>query len=438
VLASLQIAAIVVVGVATVARFHVFAAVDEENHFAYVQEVAEHGRLPWLGRDVVSWQVQAIEDEVYPRHSSRDPRRLGYGGLSSEALQPPLYYLLAVPAFSIPSSYRAKVFAVRAFDLLLLLVGVALLAMLARAVLGARWLTGFCLALSVLMWPGIVVRAITVSNAALEIPMVLLYLLTLWHATARRRPGLLVACGAIAGLCVLTQLTLVCLVPLLIVPAWAFLRARRGARAWGTILATLVVPALLVAPWLVSNESRYGALTASTLAKREQQAYLGPPGSEHGLSLVFSLAWRLPRAPVPQEWWPEYSNSGLAIVLRVLPAVLVAMALVALIARPRLLWSRASALLASPLVLGLGALVGIVVVADWPSSFLPRFLNPMLAPFALFAAWAWITEDRRRSWVLGAAAVLTVAAAFVWVYNGGAYYFTNVGAQLGIHAPAQA
>jgi hypothetical protein len=243
ILASLQIVAIVLVGVATVARFHVFAAVDEENHFAYVQEVAEHGRLPWLGRDVVSWQVQAIEDEVYPRHSSRDPRRLGYGGLSSEALQPPLYYLVAVPAFSIPSSYRAKVFALRAFDLILLLVGVALLAMLARAVLRAGWLIGFCLALSVLLWPGIIVRAITVSNAALEIPIVLLYLLMLWHATARRRPGLLVACGAIAGLCVLTQLTLVCLVPLLIVPAWAFLRARRDPRVWGTILATLVAPA---------------------------------------------------------------------------------------------------------------------------------------------------------------------------------------------------
>jgi 4-amino-4-deoxy-L-arabinose transferase-like glycosyltransferase len=114
------------------------------------------------------------------------------------------------------------------------------------------------------------------------------------------------------------------------------------------------------------------------------------------------------------------------------------MALVALIARPRLLWSRAGALLASPLVLGMGTLVAIVVIADWPSSFLPRFLNPMLAPFALFAAWAWTTEDRRRNWVLAAAAVLTVAAAFVWVYNGGAYYFTNVGAQLGIHAPPQA
>jgi hypothetical protein len=68
-LAVVQIAAIFVLGAVTVARFHIFAAVDERAHLAYVQEVAEHGRLPWLGRDYVSWQELAIEAHTYPRHS---------------------------------------------------------------------------------------------------------------------------------------------------------------------------------------------------------------------------------------------------------------------------------------------------------------------------------------------------------------------------------
>ncbi len=33
------------------------------------------------------------------------------------------------------------------------------------------------------LWPGVTVRAVTVSNAALELPLVLLYVLALWSAT---------------------------------------------------------------------------------------------------------------------------------------------------------------------------------------------------------------------------------------------------------------
>lgn len=77
---------------------------------------------------------------------------------------------------------------------------------------------------------------------------------------------------------------------------------------------------------------------------------------------------------------------------------------------------------------------GIVLVADWPSSFLPRFLNPMLAPLALFAAWAWLSTDTPERRVLATATAISIIAAFAWVYLSGAYYFTNVGASLGIHA----
>jgi hypothetical protein len=43
----LQVLAIFVLGAITVARFHIFAEVDERAHLAYVQEIAEHGRIPW-------------------------------------------------------------------------------------------------------------------------------------------------------------------------------------------------------------------------------------------------------------------------------------------------------------------------------------------------------------------------------------------------------
>lgn len=198
----------------------------ELTHLAYVQEVAEHQRIPWLGRDHVSWQELALEAHVYPRHSALNPRLLGVSGSSYEAWQPPLYYVLAAPAFSIPSDYRDKVFATRAFDLLLLLATVAILALLARAVFEERWPVPYCLALSTILWPGVIVRAITVSNAALELPLVALYVLVLWNATARPRARSLVAASGLLGLCVLTQLTLFALFT-----AWAWRQIGMGEKS---------------------------------------------------------------------------------------------------------------------------------------------------------------------------------------------------------------
>lgn len=217
-LAVLQVAAILVLGVVTVYRFHIFAEVDERAHLAYVQEMAEHGRIPWVGRDYVSWQELAIEQGTYPRPSGLNPRLLGVRGSSYEGWQPPLYYVLAVPAFLILGDYHDKILAVRAFDLLLLLAAVVILALLARAVFEGRWRVPYCLALSTILWPGVIVRVITVSNAALELPLVALYVLVLWNATLKPRVRSLIVAGGLLGLCVLTQLTLVCLAVLLIVP----------------------------------------------------------------------------------------------------------------------------------------------------------------------------------------------------------------------------
>lgn len=419
---ALQVAAILVVGIATVARFHIFAAVDEQAHIAYVEEIADQGALPWLGRTLMPAQLQAVD------HSPAQ----GFGRLSWEAFQPPLYYLLATPAFAAGGGVRGKVIALRAFDLLLLMVGVGLLALLARAAMGSRWLSAYSLALSILLWPGVIVRAITVSNEALEIPLVLGYLVVLWQAARRRQPWMLLGGGALLGACVLTQLTLVCLAPLLAVPMISVLRRRRDRPAIVASILAILTPLALIAPWLISNELRYGALTASALAEHEQRALYPRTGA--GVSALVSVLWRLPRAVLPQEWWPEYGKVLLGSVLRALAAALVLLASVPVIRRPRLLLSRAGALLAAPLVLCLATLAAIVLVADWPPVLVPRFLNPMLAPLALFAAWAWRRADVAERWIVGAAGVISLVSAFAWVYMSGAYYFTNVGRALGIHA----
>lgn len=198
----------------------------------------------------------------------------------------------------------------------------------------------------------------------------------------------------------------------------------------------LALPALLLAPWLASNEDRYGALTPSGLAKRIQGPYVNPGGQEYGLSDVTSRVGRLPKAALPQEWWPEYGRRGLDIPLRLLPALLLVFVLVPIALRPGLLRTRAAALLGSPLPLAIAMLAGIVVIGEWPS-FTPRYLYPTLPPLALFAAWAWRATRRRDGPLLALAAGSTAIAWFAWLYLAGAYYFIDAGAAFGIHAAGQ-
>jgi 4-amino-4-deoxy-L-arabinose transferase-like glycosyltransferase len=431
VLMVLQIAAILVLGAVTVSRFHVFAEVDERAHLAYVQEVAEHERIPWVGRDYVSWQELAIEQGTYPRRSQLDPRLLGLRGSSYEGWQPPLYYVLAAPAFLIPSNYRDKVYAVRVFDLFLLFAALVVSALLAKAVFGKRWRIAFCVVLSTFMWPGILVRATTVSNAALELPVVLLYVLAVWRATTKPSTRWLLAASGLLGLCVLTQLTLVCLAPLLAFPLVRQLYKDRVRLALGTAALTLALPLAMVVPWLASNETRYGALTASSLEERITGN--GPAAPRFDLNAVSPGLARLTRVVLPQEWWQEYKGV-LGVILVALPTLLLAAAL-PIMRRSRLPRTRSFGILAAPLLLGIATLVGISLLGAWPDALFPRYLNPMIPPFACFTVLAWRQSRIREGTLLGFAASSSLAATIIWFYMAGAYYFTNtVGGTFGIHA----
>jgi hypothetical protein len=166
----------------------VWAEIDERAHYANVQSIAEHGRYPRHG-DLVSAEVQAITDDTFPRASPNDPRNQGLAGRTYEAVQTPLYYALATPAFLLPVDHREKVFVLRALDVALLAVALALAAALSREVLGERWLVGYAAMLAVVLWPGMLVRMVTVSNGVLAVPMSLLFALLTCQAWTRRSPA---------------------------------------------------------------------------------------------------------------------------------------------------------------------------------------------------------------------------------------------------------
>jgi hypothetical protein len=427
-LVVLQLAAIAVLSAATVARFHVWAEVDERAHYANVQSLAEDGRYP-RPEDLVSPDVQAITDDTFPRPSPNDPRNQGLAGRAYEAVQTPLYYLLATPAFLLPVDHRQKVFVLRAFDVVLLAVALALAAALARGVLGERWLAGFSALLAVVLWPGVLVRMVTVSNDVLAVPVGLLFALLAWQAWTLRSPARLVAAGGAFGLVVLTKVTLLYLAPVLVLAAadailrWNVPRARLAAGA------ALLLPVVLVAPWVAVNEARYGRLGLTEGGAAVAALYAADPRLA-GQDLLARLA-RLLDSSLPQEFASQYEDGGLGgIVTRAMTLALVAFGAAGALVARRAVGAIAAIVLGLPLVAGVvGLVVQDALGAD--DHFFGRYLYPAALLFALFGALAWTVAGRTRvvvGWTVG---VSLVAAGF-WVHLAAAYYFVDLGHRLGL------
>jgi hypothetical protein len=423
-LVVLQLVVIVVAGASTVARFPVFSPIDERAHYGYLQSIAESHRLPVI-TDWLSPQAVAVNDGTYPGPPRTPARSRGLGGQVYEAFQPPLYYLLAAPAFAIAADYRDKVDWVRAFDFLLLLVAVALLYRLARCALPEQPLLAFSAGLTVIMFPGLIARAITISNAPLEIAMTLAVLLSAWRAYDVPNTRNLGLAGLAVGAAALTKTTLVYLAPIFLI----VLIARRPRLRTAAIAC--LIPLVMLGPWVAFNLDHYDAVTANTAARDQQAALLNPSGEDYSLADVPRSARELAQPLLPQEWNDRDNGLvGLTETVLILGLLLSAAAMVA--ANPGIVRSPRFLFLALPVGLATATLLAILVGSDWDASVLARFLYPTLPGFALFAAIAWhrlIRSDGLRVAVAGAAAL---AVALVWAHLAGDFYFTDLGSKLPI------
>jgi 4-amino-4-deoxy-L-arabinose transferase-like glycosyltransferase len=420
-LIALQLAAILVLGATTAFRFHIWAEIDERQHYANVQVIAEDGRYP-LQSDLVSTEVQAITDGTFPRPSPNGPTSQGLAGRTYEAIQPPLYYLLAAPAFLVPVDHRDKVVVLRLFDLVLLVVTLALAAALCREVLGPRWRVGYAAVLAIVLWPGVLVRMITVSNDVLAVPVGLLVALSTVLAWRRRSPWWLIGAGAALGVALLTKATLIFMAPVVLATAASALRWRVP---WARVAAVLsiVVPLVMITPWLVANDIRYDTLGLLGASPEVQALY--PPGPDAGQG-VLPRVKRLAVASLPQEFWREYDvlAVGSAITRGLVIALIAFGVAAALVARRRLDVS-SYVVLGLPLVAGVTGLI-IQFERTGGDGFFGRYLYAAAILFALFGAAGWITAGRSRV-VVGWAATVSVVSAVFWMYLAGNYYFLDVG-----------
>lgn len=409
-LVAVQLLAVLLAAVATVARFPVWALVDEAAHYDYVQWIAEDGRLPVLDEDRVHGEVLAIDEGVYPAEPRAPAEERGLFGRSYEGFQPPLGYLLATPVFAVFGDHETKLRALRALGVLLLGAAVALTWRLARRVVPDAPLAAFSFALTFFLWPGVVVRAGTFSNAALELAVGAALSLALWRALTERSERWLIASGALMGAALLTKLTLLAFVPALAVAAIAFLRAGR-VRA---VAGAAALPALMLAPWVAFNFSHYGAPTGSGAVQSLMDPVLNPDGKDFAVGDLPSKHVALLNAVLPDEWWVEFLST---VKRRLRDVFALAVLLVPALAAMRVTAAeRRQALVVLLLPLGAGVLLmSVSLLVENYDAFYGRYLYGVLPGFALFGALGLRRAFGERA-LTAASAAITLVLLALWAH----------------------
>jgi len=410
VLVAVQLAALLFAAIATAARFPVWALVDEAAHYDYVQSIAEDGRIPVLDEDLVHAEVLAIDEGVYPDRPRVRASERGLFGRSYEGFQPPLAYLLAAPVYAVPSDHELKLRVLRGLGVVLLGVAAFVTWLLARRVVPDAPLAAFSAALTFLLWPGVVVRAVTFSNAALELVMGVALSLALWRALTERSERWLLASGALAGLALLTKLTLLAFLPALGVICVAFLRAGRVRPVAGAV----ALPALMAAPWIALNLHNYGEPTGSGAVQRLMDPVLNPSGRDYGLGELPARHVALLNAVLPDEWWVEFLSTAKRRLRDGFALLVLAVPMLAAVRIPPPERRPALTVLLLPLLAGV-VLMSVSLLGENYDAFYGRYLYGALPGFGVLAALALRRACGERA-LLWSAAGVTVLLLALWAH----------------------
>ncbi len=251
-------------------------APDEPAHYNYVQELATRGTFPVLqpGDYDAAYQARVVTSRFDPQYSIAPFRY--------EFHQPPLYYLLALPVYTLT---RGAVLPLRLLSVLIGAVLVVVVYALGRRVfpqvpaiaLGAAAFTAFL--------PMHVTMLAAVNNDGLAELLIALLLLLCVHVVQLPDPDPRQAAvrwrwlgiGLVLGLGLITKSTVYTMIPVVLVAMTATVwRVRRQAPqrasavfAWALLLVGLPV-LLLALPWWLRNLSVYGGTDFLGLQRHDE------------------------------------------------------------------------------------------------------------------------------------------------------------------------
>ncbi|NLT73388.1 MAG: DUF2142 domain-containing protein [Chloroflexi bacterium] len=402
-------------------------APDEPAHYNYVRHIVETGALPELrSGDYPAEYLEEIKAARFPRDLSVDPIRY-------EAHQPPLYYLLAAPAFALGRALGMETPLLPVRLVSLALGGLSLLAAfsLLRTLLPHRP----DLALGATAFVAFLPMRLAVTGAAnndalaeLVLGLVVWQLLLIERKDWRTGPSLLL--GLTVGLAFLTKLQAYIAAPLAFFAwAWAMRRARRSGRPlWPLAIQgalTAGVALAVVAPWLMRNASLYGP--GDLLGMVRHDAVAGAQLTTAQFVAERGLVGALKAAALTtfQSFWGQFGWMGVPLPTRIYQA-LAALAALAILGAVDALSSRRRPA-------GGGRGFGMLLLAAWGLLTLcgylwynlqyvqhqGRYLFPAVAVWGLGYTLGWQQlYTRAPRWVLALLGLAALALAALGLYRG--------------------
>ena len=240
-------------------REPIFSPIDELEHVDYVRTVALEHRLPvWL-HDRVAPELVALYFHHWPNTALTPSEQAGFppNRYSYEAIQFPLFYLLAAPVYAAfaGGNPATAIYAVRLENVVFSAIWLLIIIRLLRTRMGVEpWLASG-IACSLLLIPGVALRDSQVMN---EVLSQLLGAVVILLALRRQddRPGRNAALEA--GLVTATTMAKLTSLALLAGVGVAWLTRPSGLRR--RLLAGTAAFALLWLPWLAYSLPVYGSV----------------------------------------------------------------------------------------------------------------------------------------------------------------------------------
>ena len=247
-------------------------APDEPAHYNYIHDLATTGQFPVLHTGDYD---QASLDQL---KAAGFPPEMSVAGVRYEAHQPPLYYLLAGPVFSVTGGALT---ALRLFSAVLGALLVVLVYAIAATIFPGRLHLALAAAAFTAFLPMHLAIAASVNNDALaEVLLAAILLLSIRYVKKlvvdAHQPGTgsVLVIGLLLGLALITKVSAYVAIPVVFAALLiAWYEARRQNRAVHSVsrfafhLVLVFLPALLIAlPWYVRNASVYGHM--DILARR--------------------------------------------------------------------------------------------------------------------------------------------------------------------------
>jgi hypothetical protein len=257
------------------ATTEVWSPIDEAHHYGFVASLAEGHGIPTVGKDVMPIEViQVIKTS--PTLASRSTPHVpvfedGYWSVASsqyEAVQPPLYYVLLVPAYwvSRPFGFVASIYGLRLASVLLALTAVPLTWLLAQELFPKRpaiWLAAPAVLVAI---NGFNTNLATIGNDALVVPVAAVALLAAarFHKAPSLKGAALV--GLALGAALMAKTTTLGLVGILALPYLWLLATRRQSVSDVAKAGAVTggVTGLVLLPWVAWNMATYGSPTAAS------------------------------------------------------------------------------------------------------------------------------------------------------------------------------